>query len=91
MVRIIAKIETKFVGQTEWMLVKTKTFDVSVMDISKVRRWVTRNFNNELLKMDRDLIIAGSYHGQLKDEPYTMHHGTLTGVNGRIVRRDGEF
>jgi hypothetical protein len=37
------------------------------------------------------VIVSGAYYGQLKVSPYTMYRGTLSGVDGELLRTDGDF
>jgi hypothetical protein len=64
---------------------------VDVMRISIVRAMLSRRFNQMLRSAPRDHIVTGSYRGQLSHDPFTMYSGGLSGVNGRIMRRDGEM
>lgn len=85
--RIKAKVELRTTGE----VLAEKTFSLSVMELFKVRGWLTRQFNKALKAAGRDVIIDASYYGQMTAPPYTAYSGGLTGLNGKITRREGSY
>ena len=86
MITLKAKVELRNGG-----VLAEKSFTVGVMELSKVRRWLTREFNIALKAAGRDVIIDASYYGQMQAPPYTAYSGGLTGLNGAIMRREGSY
>lgn len=85
-------IEARVWSHTRNETIASHTFgDLDIMKTAKVRQWCTRNFNLALKAAARDEIICVSYYGQLAVEPYNSHSGGLTGLNGKIMRREGEY
>lgn len=89
-VDIFAKVTVTENGDES--LCATKIFpSLDVMKTNVVRQWTTKTFNKILKTASKDQIVRAAYTGQLKNPPYTFYSGGLTGVNGRIVRCDGEY
>jgi hypothetical protein len=91
-VTIHAKVRMRFPDGDIWFKVAEKTFNnLDIMKTSRVRQWVTRNFNRELKKVKRDALVIGEFYGQQTYPPYMSYSGSLTGLNGVITRREGQY
>lgn len=63
---------------------------VDVMKIGqKIKGPVMRRYNKALREAPKDSIVYGYYHGQNKFPPYQSYSGSISGVNGKVMRRDG--
>lgn len=76
---------------TRHKTIAAKNFRLEAMQISQCRRWLTREFNKALAAAEKDEIIYASFAGQLQGPPYTIYTGGLTGLNGKIMRREGAY
>lgn len=80
----VIKIGDDVIAEREWP-------QLNVMQTGHARGWTRKNFNQALKKAPRDVVVVGSYYGQLTDPPHTAYAGALCGVNGKLVKVKGAF
>lgn len=71
--------------------IKKEWPDLDVMELATCRTWVSRTFRKMLNEAPHDHIVSVSYMAQMKRSPPSIYSGGKSGVNGQIMRTEGDF
>lgn len=74
------------IGDEIW---KKRPWALDPMKLGVARSWLRRQFNLALRAAPKNAVVVGRLDLRQAREPYGGSSGTLSGVNGRLMREDG--